>query len=104
MAVFVRVLFLVVDGSPESLGLGLFLGFEAFAISMSYRWIKPKASHEIKLDLFRVFEQNYYDEVFQPERRNFDGSITPASVRQIQYGEGQTATTFLPVLYYKLSF
>jgi serine phosphatase RsbU (regulator of sigma subunit) len=39
MAVFVLVLFLIIDGSPETLGLGLFLGFEAFAISLAYNWL-----------------------------------------------------------------
>jgi serine phosphatase RsbU (regulator of sigma subunit) len=39
MAVFVLMLFLLIDGSPETLGLGLFLGFEAFAISCSFGWL-----------------------------------------------------------------
>jgi serine phosphatase RsbU (regulator of sigma subunit) len=39
IAVFVLALFLVIDGSPESLGLGLFFGFEAIAISMRYNWL-----------------------------------------------------------------
>lgn len=72
--------------------------------SMSYKWIKPKTSHEIKLDIFRLYEQNYYDEVYVPETVNYDGSISPASVQQLQYGEGQTNSTVLPVIYYKLSF
>ncbi len=72
--------------------------------SMNYRWIKPKASHEVKLDIFRMVEQNYYDEVYVPENLNSDGSVSPAMVKQVKYGEGQTSTTLLPVLYYKLSF
>jgi hypothetical protein len=39
MAVFVLLLFLLVDGSPETLGLGVFLGFEAFAITLGYGWL-----------------------------------------------------------------
>jgi hypothetical protein len=39
MAVFMLVLFLFVDGTPESLGLSVFLGFEAFALSLKYGWL-----------------------------------------------------------------
>lgn len=39
MAIFVLVLFLFVDSSPESLGLALFLGFEGFALSITYGWL-----------------------------------------------------------------
>ena len=72
--------------------------------STSYKWILPKVAHEIKLDIFRLFEQNYYDEVFVPERLDRLGAIIPATVTQVKYGEGQTATTLLPVLLYKLTF
>ena len=73
-------------------------------LSLSYKWIRPKITHELKLDIFRLFEQNYYDEVFVPERLNSDGSISPVSIQQVQYGDGQTNSTILPVLYYKLIF
>lgn len=39
MAVFVLVLFLFVDGSPESLGMALFLGFEGAALTTSFGWL-----------------------------------------------------------------
>lgn len=39
MAVFALVLFLVVDASPESLGLALFMGFEAIAMSFKFDWL-----------------------------------------------------------------
>lgn len=39
MAVFVLILFLIVDSSPETLGLSLFLGFEGVAISLSRGWL-----------------------------------------------------------------
>ncbi len=39
MAVFALVLFLVVDASPESLGLALFMGFEALAMSFKFDWL-----------------------------------------------------------------
>jgi hypothetical protein len=39
MAVFALVLFLFVDASPESLGLALFMGFEAAAMSLSFDWL-----------------------------------------------------------------
>ena len=73
-------------------------------ISINYKWIRPKVSHEIKLDIFRLFEQNYYGEIYVPEKLNSDGSITPAFVKQLKYGDGQTASTILPVLYYRINF
>ena len=73
-------------------------------LSLSYKWIRPKIAHELKLDIFRLFEQNYYNEVFVPERLNYFGGINPASVQLVQYGDGQTNSTILPVLYYKLIF
>lgn len=39
LAVFALVLFLAVDGSPECLGLALFMGFEAFAKSLGLGWL-----------------------------------------------------------------
>ncbi|NDE13628.1 hypothetical protein EBZ80_01715 [bacterium] len=39
MAVFALVLFIFVDASPESLGLALFMGFEAAAMSLSFDWL-----------------------------------------------------------------
>ena len=39
MAVFALVLFLLVDASPESLGLALFMGFEALAMSFKFDWL-----------------------------------------------------------------
>ena len=39
MAIFALVLFLLVDGSPESLGLALFMGFEAAAMSLRFDWL-----------------------------------------------------------------
>jgi hypothetical protein len=61
MAVFVLALFLIIDGSPESLGLGLFLGFEAFAITTSYNWLPLKDVEFIRHycyqmgDIFRLY-------------------------------------------------
>lgn len=72
--------------------------------SLSYKWVKTQTSHEIKLDIFRLYEQNYYDEAYVPEKINFDGSVSQATVKQLQYGEGQTSSTVLPVVYYRLSF
>ncbi|MER3328531.1 MAG: hypothetical protein RIF34_03050, partial [Candidatus Kapaibacterium sp.] len=72
--------------------------------SINYKWIRPSASHEVKVDVFRLFEQNYYDEVYVPEKVNRDGSVSEATLKQIKYGEGQTASTLLPVIYYKLTF
>lgn len=40
LAVFALVLFLAVDGSPESLGLALFMGFEAFGKSLELGWLQ----------------------------------------------------------------
>ena len=73
-------------------------------LSLNYKWIRLKTSHEVKLDIFRLFEQNYYDEVFVAEKLNSDGSISPPSIQQVQYGDGQTNSTILPVLYYRLTF
>ncbi|MCG8326805.1 MAG: carboxypeptidase-like regulatory domain-containing protein [Chitinophagales bacterium] len=73
-------------------------------LSLSHKWIRPKKAHEVKLDVFRLFEQNYIDEIFVQEKLNYDGSITPATKQLVQYGEGQTNSTILPVLYYKLTF
>jgi len=72
--------------------------------SMNFKWIRNKLSHEIKLDIFRMFEQNYDDEVFVPEKLNRDGTVNPPTLKLVQYGEGQTASTLLPVLYYKITF
>lgn len=61
MAVFVLALFLLIDGSPETLGLGLFLGFEAFAISLSYEWLPISNTNFLKHfcfqmgDIFRLY-------------------------------------------------
>lgn len=61
MAVFVLALFLLVDGSPETLGLGLFMGFEAFAMSMSFEWIRFPYSDMVRHycyqmgDFFRLY-------------------------------------------------
>ena len=80
--------------------LPLYVGID---FSITYKWIRPKVSHEIKFDIFRLFEQNYTDEIYVPERVARGGGFSPATTRQIQYGEGSTATTILPVLYYKLT-
>jgi hypothetical protein len=61
MAVFVLILFLLVDGSPETLGLGIFLGFEAFAITLGYGWLpisNPTVLQHYAFqmgDLFRLY-------------------------------------------------
>ncbi len=61
MAVFVLLLFLIIDGSPETLGLGLFLGFEAFAITTGYGWLPIENTSFIKNfafqmgDIFRLY-------------------------------------------------
>src|SRR5690606_10337609 len=61
MAVFVLALFLLIDGSPETLGLGLFLGFEAVAITLGYDWIPVTNNDFLKHfcyqmgDIFRVY-------------------------------------------------
>lgn len=61
MAVFVLILFLLVDGSPETLGLGLFLGFEGVAISMRYGWLPLENTTILQHfcysmgDIFRVY-------------------------------------------------
>ncbi len=81
--------------------LPMYIGVD---LSISYKWVRKKSSHEVKLDIFRLFEQNYLDEVFVAERLNSNGSITPASIQRIRYGEGQTASTLLPVFYYKFTF
>ncbi len=73
-------------------------------LSMYYRWMQRTVAHEVKLDIFRLFEQNYEDEVFVPEALNYDGSVSPASVTQTRYGEGQSGGTIIPVIYYKLTF
>ena len=39
MAVFALALFLFVDASPESLGLAVFMGFEALAMSLKFDWL-----------------------------------------------------------------
>lgn len=39
MAVFVLALFLLIDGSPETLGLALMMGFEGAAISIGFGWL-----------------------------------------------------------------
>jgi hypothetical protein len=39
MAIFVLALFLIIDGSAETLGLGLFLGFEALAMISANGWL-----------------------------------------------------------------
>ncbi len=63
MAVFVLALFLIIDGSPETLGLGLFMGFEAFAISTAFGWL-PVNQETLNIirhycyqmgDIFRLF-------------------------------------------------
>jgi serine phosphatase RsbU (regulator of sigma subunit) len=61
MAVFVLILFLLVDGSPETLGLGVFLGFEAFAITLGYGWL-PMSNPDLLRhyafqmgDIFRLY-------------------------------------------------
>lgn len=61
MAVFVLALFLLIDGSPETLGLGLFLGFEAAAITMGYDWLPLSNNDFLKHycyqmgDIFRLY-------------------------------------------------
>lgn len=61
MAVFVLVLFLLIDGSPETLGLGLFLGFEALAISLSFGWLAMPGLEVLRHfsyqmgDIFRLY-------------------------------------------------
>lgn len=61
MGIFVILLFLFIDGSPETLGLGLFLGCESVARSLDYQWIS--VDHAIAIqhylfqmgDIFRIF-------------------------------------------------
>lgn len=39
MGIFVIMLFLFIDGSPETLGLGVFLGCESVARAIDYQWL-----------------------------------------------------------------
>ena len=61
MGIFVILLFLFIDGSPETLGLGVFLGCEAVARSLDYQWISLPHSLAFQHylfqmgDIFRVF-------------------------------------------------
>lgn len=54
MGIFVILLFLFIDGSPETLGLGLFLGCEAVARSLDYQWISLPHSLVIQHYLFQM--------------------------------------------------
>ncbi|MEZ4742456.1 MAG: SpoIIE family protein phosphatase [Bdellovibrionota bacterium] len=60
MAILVLVLFMIVDGSPESLGLAMLLGFEGIAISTLYDWLPFDATFLKNFcyqmgDVFRLF-------------------------------------------------
>lgn len=78
-----------------------FLGID---ISFYRRWEKATVTHEIKLDIFRVFEINYQDEIFLPRYVDTEGEINKASVKKLKYGDGSSEGNVLPVLYYKMSF
>ena len=61
LAVFALVLFLAVDSSPESLGLAIFMGFEAFAMSLAFGWLPVRndtflANYAFQMgDIFRLY-------------------------------------------------
>jgi hypothetical protein len=54
IALFCLLLFLVIDSSPESLGLGLFMGFEAAAMAIGPGWLPlgPLAPHKAAIGHF----------------------------------------------------
>lgn len=54
MAIFVILLFLFIDGSPETLGLGVFLGCEAVARSLDYQWIEVPHTVLVQHYLFQM--------------------------------------------------
>lgn len=68
LAVFVLLLFLIVDGSPESLGLGLAMGFEALYLVTRNRWIAidlfgdrwDLAVHQYCLAMSSVFQVYFF--------------------------------------------
>lgn len=89
MAVFVLALFMIIDGSPETLGLSLFLGFEGFA--MTFReGIIPVANPTFLThfcfqmgDIFRLF-------FFLQMARMVDKNVKPwllwGAVLSVPYG------------------
>jgi|GEM_PF-1281148 len=54
IAMFCLLLFLIIDSSPESLGLALFMGFEAAALGVGEGWIVlgPLSEHKSALNHF----------------------------------------------------
>ncbi len=61
MAVFVLALFLIIDGSMETLALSLSLGFDALAVSTEFNWLPIENQRFLKhfcyqmADIFRLF-------------------------------------------------
>ncbi len=76
MAMFVLSLFLIIDGSPETLGLGISLGLEAFASTLSFGWLPithPEGLSELALHLSDVFRLYFFLQL----ARMVDKSIGP---------------------------
>lgn len=58
LAVFAVILFVIVDGSPESLGLALFMGFEALGLALRSGWIHWSIlGARGEIGVFAFFEQ-----------------------------------------------
>ncbi len=54
MGIFVIMLFLFIDGSPETLGLGMFLGYESVARAIDYQWLSVPYPIAVQHYLFQM--------------------------------------------------
>ncbi len=73
-------------------------------MSIYCRWSRPNATHVVKADIYRLYEQNEYDIAYQGERLLKNGTLAPPRIATLTYGEGQTKSTIFPVLSYRVTF
>jgi hypothetical protein len=83
------MLFIFIDSAPESLGLALFLGFEALAIGMGQGWIDSKYNPFIihysyqMGDIFRLYFFLQLARIVQPNPRMW---LIIGTILSIPYG------------------
>lgn len=89
IGVFALMLFIFIDSAPESLGLALFLGFEALAIGMGQGWIDSKYNPFIihysyqMGDIFRLYFFLQLARIVQPNPRMW---LIIGTILSIPYG------------------
>jgi hypothetical protein len=97
IAFFALFIFVVIDSTPESFGLAMFLGFEALAIVLGERWIEVPwskffvhTSYQMG-DIFRLYFFIQISRMFRPNTSYwlFAGTILSIPYGYLRFVEGE---------------